>query len=88
MIHEGSCWVIDDVRYLGGDVHAPAGTLRQSIETVNSQFPAFAPITPVNCLAFCPGWRTFFLPTDCTPAILLLYVWERIFRPRRSINIA
>ncbi|PVP86310.1 lipoprotein, partial [Salmonella enterica subsp. enterica serovar Javiana] len=25
-------WVIDDVRYLGGDVHAPAGTLRQSIE--------------------------------------------------------
>ncbi|PXV17149.1 lipoprotein, partial [Salmonella enterica subsp. enterica serovar Newport] len=22
----------DDVRYLGGDVHAPAGTLRQSIE--------------------------------------------------------
>ncbi|EAA9005551.1 YbjP/YqhG family protein [Salmonella enterica subsp. enterica serovar Infantis] len=32
MIHEGSCWVIDDVRYLGGDVHAPAGTLRQSIE--------------------------------------------------------
>ncbi|EJR2592078.1 lipoprotein [Salmonella enterica subsp. enterica serovar Typhimurium] len=32
MIHEGSCWVIDDVRYLGGGVHAPAGTLRQSIE--------------------------------------------------------
>lgn len=32
MIHEGSCWVIDDVRYLGGNVHAPAGTLRQSIE--------------------------------------------------------
>ncbi|MTH48197.1 lipoprotein [Intestinirhabdus alba] len=32
MIHEGQCWAIDDVRYLGGSVHAPAGTLRQSIE--------------------------------------------------------
>lgn len=32
MIHEGPCWVVDDVRYLGGNVHAPAGTLRQSIE--------------------------------------------------------
>ncbi|MDA8479574.1 lipoprotein [Citrobacter sp. Awk 4] len=32
MIHEGQCWVIDDVRYLGGSVDAPAGTLRQSIE--------------------------------------------------------
>ncbi|MES0299492.1 lipoprotein [Citrobacter sedlakii] len=32
MIHEGQCWVIDDVRYLGGSVHAPAGTLRQSVE--------------------------------------------------------
>lgn len=32
MIREGQCWAIDDVRYLGGTVHAPAGTLRQSIE--------------------------------------------------------
>ncbi|EFJ2712012.1 lipoprotein [Escherichia coli] len=32
MIQEGQCWVIDDVRYLGGSVHAKAGTLRQSIE--------------------------------------------------------
>ena len=32
MIREGECWAIDDVRYLGGSVHAPAGTLRQSIE--------------------------------------------------------
>ncbi|MBE8178565.1 lipoprotein, partial [Leptospira borgpetersenii serovar Ballum] len=23
---------VDDVRYLGGTVHAPAGTLRQSLE--------------------------------------------------------
>jgi len=32
MIREGQCWAVDDVRYLGGSVHAPAGTLRQSIE--------------------------------------------------------
>lgn len=32
MIQEGQCWVIDDVRYLGGSVHAKAGTLRQSVE--------------------------------------------------------
>ncbi|WP_039056393.1 lipoprotein [Enterobacter sp. Bisph1] len=32
MIREGQCWAVDDVRYLGGTVHAPAGTLRQSIE--------------------------------------------------------
>ena len=32
MIQEGQCWVIDDVRYLGGSIHAKAGTLRQSIE--------------------------------------------------------
>jgi len=32
MIQEGQCWVIDDVCYLGGSVHATAGTLRQSIE--------------------------------------------------------
>ncbi|MER1459736.1 DUF3828 domain-containing protein, partial [Klebsiella pneumoniae] len=32
MIQEGQCWVIDDVRYLGGSVHATACTLRQSIE--------------------------------------------------------
>lgn len=32
MIREGHCWAIDDVRYIGGSVHAPAGTLRQSIE--------------------------------------------------------
>ena len=32
MIREGQCWAVDDVRYLGGTVHAPAGTLRQSVE--------------------------------------------------------
>lgn len=32
MIREGQCWAVDDVRYLGGSVHAPAGTLRQSVE--------------------------------------------------------
>lgn len=32
MIREDQCWAIDDVRYLGGSVHAPAGTLRQSVE--------------------------------------------------------
>lgn len=32
MIREGQCWAIDDVRYLGGRVDAPTGTLRQSIE--------------------------------------------------------
>lgn len=32
MVREGQCWAIDDVRYLGGSVHAPAGTLRQSLE--------------------------------------------------------
>ncbi len=32
MIREGQCWAVDDVRYLGGSVHAPAGTLRQSLE--------------------------------------------------------
>ncbi|WP_342321343.1 lipoprotein [Kosakonia sp. BYX6] len=32
MIREGQCWAVDDVRYLGGNAHAPAGTLRQSIE--------------------------------------------------------
>ena len=32
MIREGQCWAVDDVRYIGGSVHAPAGTLRQSIE--------------------------------------------------------
>ena len=32
MIREGQCWAVDDVRYLGGAAHAPAGTLRQSIE--------------------------------------------------------
>lgn len=32
MIREGQCWAVDDVRYLGGSVHASAGTLRQSIE--------------------------------------------------------
>ncbi|NEM18428.1 DUF3828 domain-containing protein, partial [Escherichia coli] len=32
MIREGQCVAIDDVRYIGGSVHAPAGTLRQSIE--------------------------------------------------------
>ncbi|EPD6682297.1 lipoprotein [Cronobacter sakazakii] len=32
MVREGQCWTVDDVRYLGGTVHAPAGTLRQSLE--------------------------------------------------------
>ena len=32
IIREGQCWAVDDVRYLGGAAHAPAGTLRQSIE--------------------------------------------------------
>lgn len=32
MIREGQCWVVDDVRYLGDATHAPAGTLRQSLE--------------------------------------------------------
>jgi len=31
MIREGQCWAVDDVRYLGGSVHAPAGTLRQTL---------------------------------------------------------
>ncbi|MDA4630528.1 lipoprotein, partial [Escherichia coli] len=25
-------WAVDDVRYLGNNGHAPAGTLRQSLE--------------------------------------------------------
>ncbi len=32
MIREGNCWAVDDVRYLGNNTHAPAGTLRQSLE--------------------------------------------------------
>ncbi|BCU56254.1 lipoprotein [Enterobacter kobei] len=32
MIREGQCWAVDDVRYLGGNAHAPAGSLRQSVE--------------------------------------------------------
>lgn len=32
MVREGQCWGVDDVRYLGGAAHAPAGTLRQSVE--------------------------------------------------------
>ncbi|WEF26745.1 lipoprotein [Klebsiella aerogenes] len=32
MIQEGQCWAVDDVRYLGINSHAPAGTLRQSLE--------------------------------------------------------
>jgi len=32
MIREGQCWAVDDVRYLGSAGHAPAGTLRQSVE--------------------------------------------------------
>ncbi|WP_429969584.1 lipoprotein [Klebsiella variicola] len=32
MIQEGQCWAVDDVRYLGNNSHAPAGTLRQSLE--------------------------------------------------------
>ncbi|MEN0614322.1 MULTISPECIES: lipoprotein [Klebsiella] len=32
MIQEGQCWAVDDVRYLSNNAHAPAGTLRQSLE--------------------------------------------------------
>ena len=32
MVREGNCWAVDDVRYLGNNTHAPAGTLRQSLE--------------------------------------------------------
>ncbi|TCV98117.1 lipoprotein [Biostraticola tofi] len=32
MVREGTCWVIDDVRYLGASSHASAGTLRQVLE--------------------------------------------------------
>lgn len=32
MIREGQCWAVDDVRYLGANAHAPAGSLRQSLE--------------------------------------------------------
>ncbi len=32
MVREGQCWAVDDVRYLGNNSHAPAGTLRQSLE--------------------------------------------------------
>lgn len=32
MIREGQCWAVDDVRYLGANAHAPAGTLRQVLE--------------------------------------------------------
>ena len=32
MIQEGQCWVIDDVRYLGGSVHATAGYAPSVIE--------------------------------------------------------
>lgn len=31
MVREGQCWAVDDVRYLGAAVHAPSGTLRQSL---------------------------------------------------------
>lgn len=32
MIQEGQCWAVDDARYLGINSHAPAGSLRQSLE--------------------------------------------------------
>jgi predicted small secreted protein len=32
MIREGQCWAVDDVRYLGTNAHAPAGSLRQVLE--------------------------------------------------------
>lgn len=32
MIREGTCWVVDDVRYLGAAPPATAGTLRQTLE--------------------------------------------------------
>lgn len=32
MIQEGQCWAVDDVRYLGINSHAPAGSLQQSLE--------------------------------------------------------
>ncbi|MFT4464084.1 MAG: hypothetical protein ACMX3H_03980 [Sodalis sp. (in: enterobacteria)] len=33
MIREGTCWVLDDVRYLGVAPPATAGTLGQTLET-------------------------------------------------------
>lgn len=32
MIHEGTCWVVDDVRYLGNLPHASGGSLSQLLE--------------------------------------------------------
>lgn len=32
MVREGTCWVIDDVRYLNVPPHAASGSLRQSLE--------------------------------------------------------
>ncbi len=35
MIQEGQCWAVDDVRYLGINSHAPAGSLQQSLENAD-----------------------------------------------------
>lgn len=32
MVREGSCWVVDDVRYMNVPAHAASGTLRQILE--------------------------------------------------------
>jgi hypothetical protein len=32
MIHEGTCWVVDDVRYVGDWPHAGGGSLSQLLE--------------------------------------------------------
>ena len=32
MIHQGSCWVVDDVRYMGNPAHADGGSLSQMLE--------------------------------------------------------
>lgn len=32
MIHEGQCWVVDDIRYLGHSPHAGGGSLQQLLE--------------------------------------------------------
>ena len=37
MIHEGTCWVVDDVRYVGDWPHAGGGSLSQLLEEKNSR---------------------------------------------------
>jgi hypothetical protein len=35
MIQEGQCWAVDDVRYLGINSHAPAGSLRRVLKNAD-----------------------------------------------------